>query len=321
MDTRQLVDAAKATLHHILSYPIVLLTKKPRVVHIHTTEYLNFWESTIYVVVSRLFSKKIIVHIHAPHFEDFYDKSGSVAKTLVRSLLGMADRIIVLSSKTELFFQRIVYHRRISVISNATEIPSTSARELVSNRNIPNHVSVLFVGGEEAKRKGFYDILKAIPAVTGKCNSNILFIFAGKFDMEKQKAIHEAETLYHCVKYLGFLEKDEMLKVRLTSDIYILPSYAEGLPIAMLEAMASELPVISTGVGSIPELIENGVNGFLIKPGDFAALAEKIVNLANEKTLRRKMGKRNVEKIRRFYSLEHFLEELNKIYANSFGHR
>ena len=320
MDTRQLVDAAKATFYHILSYPLVLLTKKPTVVHIHTTEYLNFWESTIYVVVSKLFLKKSIVHIHAPHFEEFYNKSGSVAKTLIRSLLYMADGIIVLSPKTKLFFRRIVYNCRISVISNTTEIPSNLTRQLASNRNAPNPVKVLFIGGEEAKRKGFYDILKAIPAVAGKCNLNILFIFAGKFDMEKQKAIHETETRHHCVKYLGFLEKDEMLRVRLASDIYILPSYAEGLPIAMLEAMASGLPVISTRVGSIPELIEDGVNGFLIKPGDSEALAEKIVNLANDKTLRRKMGKRNVEKIRRFYSSEHFVEELSKIYANSFGY-
>lgn len=321
MDTRQLVDAAKATFQHVLSYPIVLMTQKPTVVHIHTTEYLNFWESTMYVVVSKLFSKKIIMHIHAPDFEGFYNKSGSVAKTLIRNLLGMVDRIIVLSSKTKLFFQRIVYYCRISVVPNATEIPSNLIKELTSNRNIPNQVRVLFIGGEEAKRKGFYDVLKAIPVVAGKCNLNILFVFAGKFDMEKQKAIHEVETLHHPAKYLGFLEKDEMLRVRLTSDIYILPSYAEGLPIAMLEAMASELPVISTKVGSIPELIEDGVNGFLIKPGDFMALAEKIVDLANDKTLRRKMGKRNVEKIRRLYSSEHFLEELNKIYADFSGYQ
>lgn len=321
MGKRHLFNAVKATIRHVLSFPAILLMKKPVIIHIHTTDYLNFWESTTYIVVSKLLSKKSIVHIHAPYFEDFYNKSGSVAKTLIRNLLGMADKIIVLSPKTKHFFHRIVQTSRISVLSNTTEIPNRSIKESVDNRNPSDPVKVLFIGSEEAKRKGFYDVLKAIPAVVDKCGSNVLFLFAGKYDLEKQKEIREAETLYKNVRHLGYLEKNEFITVRLTSDIYVLPSYAEGLPIAMLEAMASGLPVISTKVGSIPEVIEEGVNGFLITPGDFRALAEKIVTMANDKTLRQKMGKRNVEKIRQFYSSEHFVEELNEIYENLSGCR
>lgn len=85
--------------------------------------------------------------------------------------------------------------------------------------------------------------------------------------------------------------KERMLLVRQTSNIlYILPSYAEGLPCALLEAMAAGLPVVSTSVGSIPEVVEDSINGFLITPGDFTSLAEKIVVLANDRALRQTMA-------------------------------
>ena len=77
------------------------------------------------------------------------------------------------------------------------------------------------------------------------------------------------------------------------SDIFILPSYAEGLPIAILEAMAAKLPVISTSVGSIPEVIKEKINGYLIKPGDYKALANRIILLAKNKSLRMKIGNNN----------------------------
>lgn len=161
-----------------------------------------------------------------------------------------------------------------------------------------------------------FDVLKAIPIVAHKFGSDILFLFVGKYDKEKQKAIGGVGNQFDIVKNLGFLEKDEMLKIKLTSDIYVLPSYAEGLPMAMLEAMAAGLPVVSTKVGSIPELIEEGVNGFLIESGDYKTLAERIVQLAKNKSLREAMGKRNIEKVKKSYSLECATQELGKIYRS-----
>lgn len=74
------------------------------------------------------------------------------------------------------------------------------------------------------------------------------------------------------------------------ADVYVLPSYKEGLPISILEAMSYSLPVISTRVGGIPEIIMNGKNGLLINPGDKEALYESIIKLKNSEELRIRMG-------------------------------
>jgi len=314
MNPTLLFKAAMVTFYHVISYPFILLAKAPTLVHIHATDYLNFFESSLYLFVAKLLRKKTIIHIHATYFETFYNNSNLIIKALIRKILSMTDRLIVLSPNTQIFFEKISPSSKISVISNTSEIPARLNEEMDIRKNDSTTVKVLFVGSEEAKRKGFYDVIKAIPIVAAKCGSNILFIFAGIYDLEKQTIIKEANNLYHCVNYFGFLEKDEMLKTRLKSDIYILPSYAEGLPVAMLEAMAAGLPVVSTRVGSIPEVIEEDVNGFLIEPGDYETLAEKIVELAGDQELRQTMGKRNVEKIRKSYSSESAMQHLSEIY-------
>lgn len=314
INPRLLISAAIATLCHLIKYPFVLLVKSPKLVHIHTTDYLPFLESSVYTLLAKLFSKKTIMHIHATSFTIFYTNGSFVTRVLTRKILSMVERIIVLSPDTALFFKRIAPQSKISVIPNAIETRNLSTREWALEKTGLHPVRVLFVGGEEAKRKGLFDVLKAIPIVANKYGSGILFVFVGIYDKLKQEAIHEAETMYHCVKNMGFLDKGEMQKVRLSSDIYILPSYAEGLPMALLEAMAAGLPVISTMVGSIPELIEEGTNGFLIQPGDYVALAERIVRLAKNQGLRNRMGKRNIEKVRKSYSLEHWMQDLYDIY-------
>jgi len=314
-DPKHLIGAAIATLYHLIKYPFVLTIKTPMLVHIHTTDYLPFLESSVYVFVAKLFSKKTIIHIHATSFETFYEDGSMVTRALTTKIFDMVDRIIVLSPNAAVFFKRIVQADKISVISNAAGTLSLSATDAALRKTSSGAVKVLFVGGEEAKRKGLFDVLKAIPIVVDKYGSKILFLFVGIYDQQKQEAIQRAETMHHCVKNIGFLEKDELLKVRLTSDIYVLPSYAEGLPIAMLEAMAAGLPVVASRVGSIPELIEEGVNGFLIDPGDVEALADRIVKLAKDRELRHRMGQRNIEKVTKSYSLDRAMQDLNNLYA------
>lgn len=312
MGLKCLIRAALTTLHHIIVFPISLAKRNPKIVHIHTTDYLPFWESSIYIFLSKMFHRKIVLHIHATSFDKFYENGNSLLKYLTRETLNIADKIIVLSSRSKSFFAKLVPEYKLAVIPNAVK-GAIFCNEL--KRHIKsNVVKVLFIGGTEAKRKGVYDVLRAIPVVAEKHRSNILFAFVGECDVEKLRTICKEENVSNYVEILGYLETEEKRKIISLSDIYILPSYSEGLPIAMLEAMAAGLPIISTPVGSIPEVIEEGVNGYLIKPGDYHELAEKILVLAEDKQLRQMMGKKNVEKIRREYDEKIVMQKLAKIY-------
>lgn len=307
-----LIRAALTTLHHLIIFPISLAQRNPKIVHIHTTDYWPFWESSIYIFFSKIFHRKIVLHIHATSFDKFYKNRNSLLKYLTRKTLNIADKIIVLSSRSKSFFAKLVPEYKLAVIPNA--VKSAIFNNELQKHIKSNAVKVLFIGGIEAKRKGIYDVLRAIPVVAEKYGSNILFAFVGKCDVEKLRTICKEKNVSNYVEILGYLETKEKRKVISLSDIYILPSYSEGLPIAMLEAMAAGLPIISTPVGSIPEVIEQGVNGYLIKPGDYYGLAEKILVLAKDKRLRKIMGKINAEKIRREYDDKIVMQKLEEVY-------
>ena len=99
------------------------------------------------------------------------------------------------------------------------------------------------------------------------------------------------------------------------ADIFILPSYNEGLPMSILEAMSYGLPVISTPVGGIPEIVKDGVNGYLIFPGDNEALAEKIELLAKNKELRLRMGQENYKLVSQKYNAGTIINQLKILYT------
>ncbi|MCW4000703.1 MAG: glycosyltransferase family 4 protein [Candidatus Bathyarchaeota archaeon] len=309
-----LFKSAMVTFYHVFSYPFTLLTESPSIVHINATDYLNFFENSVYLFVAKMLRKKSIMHIHATYFEAFYDGSNAIFKAVIRKTLNAADRLIVLSPNTQAFFTKIAPSSKISVIPNTAEIPAKLVNEKFSERDAK--VRVLFLGSEEAKRKGFFDVIKAIPIVLEKSKVPVVFLFAGIYDSDKLRAINETKAQCKCVECLGYLDNSEMLLVRQSSDIYTLPSYAEGLPCALLEAMAAGLPVVTTTVGSIPEVVEDNINGFLIEPGDVTLLAEKIVVLANDSALRQIIGVRNIDKIKKLFSPESIMRELNEVYRD-----
>jgi len=98
------------------------------------------------------------------------------------------------------------------------------------------------------------------------------------------------------------------------ASIFILPSYQENLPVALLEAMAMGLPVVTTPVAGIPDMVEEGRNGFLVPPGDYAGLAERLVRLAHDPALRRSMGEANVAKVRQEYHPALFAKRIADVY-------
>ena len=107
---------------------------------------------------------------------------------------------------------------------------------------------------------------------------------------------------------------DQAAKLLPAFDIYVCSSVKEGLPYSILEAMAAGLPVVSTGVGGIAEMIEHKKTGLIVKPADARALAENIKFLINNKTLRAELGARAREKVKTDFSLEKMIEATKKIY-------
>lgn len=173
---------------------------------------------------------------------------------------------------------------------------------------------ILFITPIFFKRKGVWEILEAVPQVT-QSHKNVRFVFIGADQEEStMRSYCVQKGLQSYVEFPGRRFGQAIIDAYHNADIFLLPSYQEGFPLTILEAMAAGLPVISTPVGAIPEVIENGVNGFLIPPRDSQALAEKINLLIEHRELREKMAENNKGKVREKYDLRPVSEIFDAIY-------
>jgi len=300
------------TTSHLLTFPFALLKNRPDIVHINTASYWPFWENATYIVISKIFFKKTILHIHGGRFEKFYENSNYLSKFLIRRVINLPNKVIVLSLSWRKFLVKIMPENNIAIIGNFID-PSEFEELQDENRSSNEKVTVLFVGGSGAKEKGLYDVINAIPAVTKQCK-NVLFVFVACSGIKGLSTLCEHKGVAAYTRILGFLHGSEKIKVFSESDIFVLPSYAEGLPITMLEAMAAGLPVIASSVGAIPDVLQDGRNGFLIQAGDYSALAEKILLLASDAGLRQEIAQNNIAKIREHYDATVVLQKIRNEY-------
>jgi len=147
--------------------------------------------------------------------------------------------------------------------------------------------------GSVGHRKGHFEILKAIPQVVAE-NNSVRFVFVGGEEQpgelaQVQDAAHR-EKLDQWVRFTGERDRNDVPAFLGIADVFLLPSFFEGVPITIIEAMRSAVPVVSTRVAGIPDLIENGVSGLLINPGAPREIAEAVLSLSRDDNLRRKLA-------------------------------
>ena len=113
-----------------------------------------------------------------------------------------------------------------------------------------------------------------------------------------------AKPLGDAVRFLGYRTQDEVAGILSRADMMVLPSFAEGVPVVLMEAMASEKPVIATRVAGVAELVEDGISGFVVSPGDIDGLTRAITALADDPSLRRRMGQAGRAKVRSEFAID-----------------
>jgi len=262
--------------------------------------------------VDELLPLLIIAAQRRPEVKEFYQNSNCFFKFLIRKTLSLPHKVIVLSPSWGKFLESLLPKNRIAVVENFVDL--SQFHTYVRKYDAPERpITVLFVGGAGAIEKGLYDTINAARLVL-KQYKDILFVFVACSNMKELGTFIEKEAMASHIKLLGYLHGDEKLRIFFESDIFILPSYGEGLPITILEAMAAGLPVIATSVGAIPEIIEDGKNGFLTEPGDHVGLAKKILKLARDIKLRQEIGKNNLAKIERQYGKDLIVSKLSAEY-------
>lgn len=296
-------------INFIRIFILKLITDKHvKVIHAHSSFKGSFYRKALVIWIASLFKKKSIFHLHGSDFNIFYDQSPLIIQRLISMTLDKASLIIVLARQWKKDIEKICINPNIVILHNPVVIkePVPPRQQAV--------LSVLFMG-LIGKRKGAYDLVEAATFL-GDVQAQINLYGNGETEKLKQYAIEK--HVEQCVQVNGWIAGDDVDKAYRQANVYVLPSYNEGLPMSILEAMSYGLPVISTTIGGIPDAVENGVNGYLIEPGDARALAEKIGALANDPALRKKMGENSYNTAREKFDITVIIAQLKQIYTNLF---
>lgn len=279
-----------------------------KIVHIHGASKGSFYRKyVLFSVIRNLSQKKIIYHIHGGGFKDFYLGASPFIQKRIRYVINKADVLVCLSENWRHFFSSAFRAKRIEIINNMV-LPPSNTQKVESN----GQVHLLFLGliGDN---KGIFDLLKTIGNSKKEFEGEILLRVAGNGETDRLRESIKNWKLEKLVHFVGWVDSQKKEELFRSSDIFILPSYKEGLPLSILEAMSFGLPIIASNVGGIPDLIYKYQNGILVEPGNQIEIKNAIQNLITNKDLFQTYSQRSANGVVDFFP-EVVMKKLFSIY-------
>ena len=295
---------------------------RPRLLHVPVTSFWSCWKDAAFILMARVMGMKVVAHLHGGAFQRYYLGSPLPIQWTIGCIMRRAHVVIALSDRWKRFLlEEVSPNLNVQVVANTVDAMFAQAMDEVDEHSIENQNLVLFVG-LLSQGKGVLEILKAVPLVQKRL-PDVKFLLAGtsasrQVKAEIDQACVEAKA-NEAVRFLGKVTGRAKLVLYLSASVFILPSHVEAMPYAILEAMCAGLPIVSTPVGAIPEMVEEGVNGFLIQPGDYYSLADRIIRLLEDAPLRASMSRNNRERIRAHYTPQVAMTQLDMIYRELLG--
>lgn len=292
-------------IYFVLSYLKILitcLTEKIDIAHLHMAERGSMKRKRLIMQLCHLFKIKVIIHHHGGFFDEEYEKMNENQRKKIKKLLKDADLNIVLSKTLIEPMKKKCKDAKITYLYNAVNLPSTNQYNFEAK-------NILFLG-KICKEKGIYDLLDAIKLVDNQLDKNTKLYICGAGEEKEILNYIKKIGLENRIKKIGWINEIEREEIFKDCYVNILPSYYERLPMTILEAMSYGVPCISTNIASLPEVITNNENGFLVNPGE----KEKIARLLLDKKNIALKSQKAYETIKNQYSIDHHIKQVEKIY-------
>ncbi|OKH87467.1 glycosyltransferase family 4 protein [Thalassospira sp. TSL5-1] len=236
----------------------------------------------------------------------FFQKSPRMLKKSIQILFEKANIILVLSKNWGIWVE-----------DNFSKIEVRELNNGVPNLALPasthQGTNIIFCG-TTSQNKGLDTLIKSFIETQKKIPNMKLKICGGG---KEKRFYQEMAQEFENIEFYGWISPEDVRKHMSSSDILCLPSYKEGLPLCILEAMNAGLPIIASNVGSIPEAVVNDKNGYLIEPGDTQALTRNLISLAKNQKLRTQMGVQSKTMYEEKFSISKMAEKLVEIYQES----
>lgn len=280
---------------------------RPGIVHVHSASHASFIRKSLLLAVARAFGWSTIFHSHGAGFQRFINEdSGSVMRWWIRKTLEKSTSVIALSESWKTFFSSYAPGAAVKVVPNSVTLHPLPERWREESGRI------LFLGRAE-KRKGINELLAAVSLLKDSI-PNIKLVVGGDGDLDALKIKSRELGIAEHLEVLGWIGPTQKTEQLARAAVFCLPSFDEGLPMAMLEAMAAGKGIVVTPVGGIPDAVQHCENGLLVPPGNAEALACALKKMLEGEDLRCSLGTKARKTIEERFNTDAMITELSVLY-------
>ncbi|WP_231376629.1 glycosyltransferase family 4 protein [Mycobacterium sp. 141] len=287
----------------------LLIRNRPAVVHLHVASNGSFYRKALLAGLASLARVPIVTHVHGAAFHDFYADSPVITRAAVRWLLGNSAVVVALG---ETWAHRL---RAMQPSARILVVPNTARPEQpVGQPGLDESVHVLFAG-RIATDKGVFDLVHAWQKVLANCTGHPTprLSLIGDGDLGECHRLVDTLGLSGTIDVAGWVSPDAVPDLMRSAHVLVLPSYMEGQPMAILEAMAKGLCVVASNAGGIPDLVDDRC-AVLMSPGDIDGLANSLVDVITDPQLRVRLGRAALDRIHREFDIDVVWRRFDDLY-------
>ena len=277
------------------------------VVHINSCHSLRgLWFDVAAASAARALGASVVVHYHGD-VPSMQRDLGRGARTALRALARVGHQHIAMTPASAAALERLAGPRKVTTLPNVVD-PGWIERPPARGEADGQLVEIVCVG-RVSREKGALDLLAVAPTL-----HRVRVTLVGEADDDTAP---ELAQMPDNVSWLGPRPHDEVIDILRAADIAVCPSYREGFPYAVLEALAAGLPIVGTDVGGVAQMVVHGQGGFVFAPGDLQALGSFLELLVSDVGLRRRMGAYNRRRCGELYDADRVLPALRDVWRRS----
>ena len=284
-------------------------------VHVNMAERLSIARKGAVIVASRALGIPVVLHLHAAELHHLYPRMPKPLQAMTRWVFSLPASCVVLGTAAQRFVvdELRVPSARVEIVFNG--VPAATATRRIAKQNAVKRL--LFVGNL-SERKGVTDLLTAL-SLPGFEDLPLELVLAGEGDIPGYQAKANSLGLEKKVRFAGWVGQADVANLMAQADLLVLPSYDEGLPLVILEALGNGVAVVCTPVGEIPSVLQHGVTACLVEPGDVNGLAASLQNLLRQPELISALERNGKALYEQKFSLSQFFYNIAQIHKRSFG--
>lgn len=278
-------------------------------VHVHMASDVSIYRKIPFICLTKIFGKKLVIHQHGGNIRQFYySECGIKKQQFIKKMLRNADTFLVVAPYLKEIFKDIVDEKKIIVLPNAIEIPKEISLDY-SGQNL------LFLG-RLCKEKGLYELLDAVKELKVEFPDLHLYLGGVWVEEELEKKAEACGDFVHYLGWINIQKKDAYLR---KCNIFVLPTYFEGLPMSLLEGMAYGCACVATEVGGIPHVMTNRKDGVIIQAKNVQALKNALRELLQNQELQQKLGTNARRNVQENFEIGKSINKLIQIYKHVCG--